>query len=549
MELQDLVYGTCHDYVCDMHHAFSLDQYNVITGKLRARDYKGLSGVSSLFDPAKQGAESLRALLQVEAFFKKNAIFSDRDACVSHALSSFLTSEKNCAVTNNRLEHYSESDVHSIHIERMISTIGRCLGSFESFLTEIPRHWKVGSGATLALARKKSFPNVRLRRYVQCNAPCLPYLNAARSYMGLRPQVGGTTPFNRVEFVPKSWKTHRTIACEPEGNSFMQASFDSYLRKPLIQHFGVDLRHQDRNQQLAYEASLSGQLSTVDLEAASDSLSLNLVHLLFPREWAKFLCCIRSPFGRLPSGIIRYEKFASMGNGTTFPIETLVFAAACEALGSKQFCVYGDDIIIETDLVPFLVSLLAYLGFNVNSDKTHTSGFYRESCGHHYYKGEYITPLYIRDLDRRKPNLSLFVNNLWRMVPFEGKVWARAVNISQHFKLRPSPQLGDMLSGVHVSAYHGYRHKLIRSDLRDRMYIPCVRVYSYRTIRKRYTDVRSYLLWFIYKSANPWDMDHESSGYSLGTHKYASKWVSYSVAQGGPDHAFAWSDFYFAKAK
>jgi hypothetical protein len=60
-----------------------------------------------------------------------------------------------------------------------------------------------------------------------------------------------------------------------------------------------------------------------------------------------------------------------MGNGYTFTIETLVFAAICKSIGSRQFSVYGDDIIIETELYEPLVEMLSYLGFEVNKEKSH----------------------------------------------------------------------------------------------------------------------------------------------------------------------------------
>lgn len=555
MELQENVYRACGHYLKDMHHALSQEQHNAVSGWLRARRFDLLSGASSLFDPAYQGSEALMVLLQVEAFFKKNALFANDRECRRTAEDSFYISELRCRVTNDRLEQQFSGRTLSL-LERMQFEIAQALGPFDRFLDEIPRHWKVGTGATLHLPRSKSFPNLRVSARPWVSPGGAPYIQAIGKLFGMRVKPR-TTPFNRVEFVPKSWKTHRTIACEPEGNSFLQACFDSYVRKPLRLRFGVDLKEQDRNQELALKASIDGSLATIDLEAASDSVSLNLVHLLFPRDWAKFLVDIRSPYGRLrhPSDTssmivrraIRYEKFASMGNGSTFPVETLVFAAACKALGSKEYAVYGDDIIIETGKVPDLRSLLAVLGFVVNENKSHDSGYYRESCGLHAYKGRVITPLYIRDLDERKPHLCLFVNNLWRMVPFKGEVWKFCKQFSLQNNLRASPQIGDMLSGVHCHVYFGYKHGLITVGRKGK-WIPEVKVYTFKSKNLKFWDSRSYLLWFIKKFVDP-VTPFESSRYSLGTHKYVSKWVGYFVAAGVPDHAYAWSEFYFEKSK
>jgi hypothetical protein len=307
----------------------------------------------------------------------------------------------------------------------------------------------------------------------------------------------------------------------------------------------VDLRSQGRNQRLAHTGSVDGELATIDLEAASDTCALNAIHLLFPREWATFLCDIRSPFGVIRdrknptrNRVIRYEKYASMGNGTTFPVETMIFASVCKALGSDRYAVYGDDIIVETELVEPLILALRFLGFVVNEAKSHSTGYYRESCGLHAYCGRVITPLYVRDLDRRKPNLCLFVNNLWRMVEWEGEVWALAKELTLAFNLRQSPLLDDPLSGVHVSAHHGYQEGLIRRK-NEILY---AKAYRFKAKTLRFWDSRSYFLWFFHKLKEP-AMEVQTSRYSLGTHNWESTWVGYTVSTNGPDHTHAWSDF------
>jgi hypothetical protein len=54
-------------------------------------------------------------------------------------------------------------------------------------------------------------------------------------------------------------------------------------------------------------------------------------------------------------------------------------------------------LIVPTDIVPDVVQFFSRIGFTANTKKSHFSGYYRESCGKHYWSGVDITPVYIRD--------------------------------------------------------------------------------------------------------------------------------------------------------
>jgi hypothetical protein len=58
--------------------------------------------------------------------------------------------------------------------------------------------------------------------------------------------------------------------------------------------------------------------------------------------------------------------------------------------------VFGDDIVIDGELVPALEEIFRYLGFMMNPKKTFSTGSFRESCGKHYFSGCDVTPFYIR---------------------------------------------------------------------------------------------------------------------------------------------------------
>jgi hypothetical protein len=59
--------------------------------------------------------------------------------------------------------------------------------------------------------------------------------------------------------------------------------------------------------------------------------------------------------------------------------------------------VFGDDIIVDSRLAPYLTHLLTTFGFSVNLSKSFTgSQAFRESCGGFYWGGYDVTPLRFR---------------------------------------------------------------------------------------------------------------------------------------------------------
>lgn len=209
-------------------------------------------------------------------------------------------------------------------------------------------------------------------------------------------------PGNRIEFVPKKESIARTIALEPMGNVMLQLGVDGYLRKRLAK-FGININDQTINQRLARVGSIDNSLATLDLSGASDNISMRLVEKLLPYEWVEYLYRLRSDIGVFPDGTtVRYEKLSSMGNGYTFAIETLLFAAVVfavnpEASFGHDAHVYGDDIIVKTSDSASVMRLLELCGYIINTDKSFFStSFTRESCGADFYKGQNIRPVFMK---------------------------------------------------------------------------------------------------------------------------------------------------------
>jgi hypothetical protein len=230
---------------------------------------------------------------------------------------------------------------------------------------------------------------------------------------------------SRVAFVPKDSKTERAIACEPMVNSYFQNGCGALLVKRLARKTPMlDLRDQTRNRQMALAGSHTGSLATIDLSSASDTISKSLAKAILPLKWYRLLRFLRSPYYELDGVVRKSHKLSSMGNGFTFPIESILFysiaRAACvkflveernlsledarcateshrgKSQGIYEPSVYGDDIVVQSCAFNAVCDALKRCGFWINRRKSYSVGLFRESCGYDYYGGDYVRPIFLR---------------------------------------------------------------------------------------------------------------------------------------------------------
>jgi hypothetical protein len=207
-------------------------------------------------------------------------------------------------------------------------------------------------------------------------------------------------------FVPKSYKTFRTISMESSTLQYLQqgvwGEIDRVVGKSPYLRNRIGFHEQERNQLLAKEGSFERNYATIDLSAASDSVSYKLVKALFKgTKLYKYIIATRSRRTLLPDGrVIRLKKFAPMGSALCFPIETIIFAAICQYVAREHgvtgdYSVFGDDIIVPTQCAEDVIITLEVLGFNVNHEKSFfdPACWFRESCGAEYCDGYDVTPL------------------------------------------------------------------------------------------------------------------------------------------------------------
>lgn len=337
--------------------------------------------------------------------YMRSCVFSKYDTndptLEAETLKGFLENEITCGWVNKMLVGGSESLYVSPRIwSRARRKVRQVLGPFP--WNRFPRACGFGPGASTSLRRRLSSHQNKWALSTHITESALPYYDAFRNWSGIDlpsdlTVVGG----NRVTTVPKSWKTRRVIAVEPDWNSFLQKGVGGLIRSRL-QRIGLLLPDaQMRNRALAQEGSISGSISTLDLKSASDLVTMGLCEALLPEDWLQVLYDLRSPVGVMPSGeTVTYEKISSMGNGSTFELETLLFWALAWASSSRDtrdiVTCYGDDLICHTSDVPRVIETLAEAGLETNADKSFWTGSFRESCGGHYFKGYDVTPFYVR---------------------------------------------------------------------------------------------------------------------------------------------------------
>ncbi len=218
---------------------------------------------------------------------------------------------------------------------------------------------------------------------------------------------------SKLSFVPKTSDISRTICTEPVLNMLFQKALGKVLERKLLRSFNIDLSLQpNRNRELARVGSIDGSFATIDLSSASDSISWKLLESIFPQHVLKWFRLSRSPVTILPNGDrVNLGMVSSMGNGFTFPLQTLLFAsivASCYRLkgltpfdgrsGPRNFSVFGDDIIVLRDCYETVVHALELFGFTVNKEKSFNSGNFRESCGGDFFHGHNIRGVYITSL-------------------------------------------------------------------------------------------------------------------------------------------------------
>jgi hypothetical protein len=223
----------------------------------------------------------------------------------------------------------------------------------------------------------------------------------------------------RVLLVPKDSRGPRLISCEPLDNQWIQQGLGRAIVRHVESHpltqWNVRFTNQHVNQRGALLGSYTGKYSTLDLNEASDRVSVGLVRLLFPPHLIRCLEACRSRGTELPDGrILDLDKFAPMGSGLCFPVLSLVVwailtAGAPDDDTREGIAVYGDDVVVPTQYAPYAIKHLESFGLKINQDKSCTKGLFRESCGTDAFNGVDVTPVKLKTVWSSSPSPKVYV--------------------------------------------------------------------------------------------------------------------------------------------
>lgn len=329
----------------------------------------------------------------------------------------------------------------------------------------------------------------------------------------------------RVTVVPKTMKAPRIIAMEPSWMQYVQQGILNVMTETLQDPYFAKLAgyfswlDQEPNRVLAREGSKDGDYATLDLSEASDRVSLELAESLL--ECSPFLkeCILacRSERADVPldgGTVITLNKFASMGSAMCFPIESMVFfvieaIAFAEASGIDplrirlrdlpRMRVFGDDLIVPSTVARFLIRRLEDFGLKVNTRKSFTTGYFRESCGSDWYQGNDVSVFKLR---KPLPESRHQLEEIERGIAFHNRVydagWFKLAKMVEDCLFEVIPRIPRAPIHTPISAlwthgddyevrHHPSYHRRMLKQLRFRTQKPLDPLDGYGALRKFYS--------------------------------------------------------------
>lgn len=290
-----------------------------------------------------------------------------------------------------------------------------------------------------------------------------------------------------ARITPRSWGSQkRFLAFPARRKDPCNKVFDDFC---LIQHECMwldaaddDWKHgQNRNRAFARIGSITGTLATIDLSHASDSNRKSIVKRTM-RTAPDLLEYAPKWYVDANGKRRRLRMFATSGFALTFYCEACVFTKivtlsyylawpwlsdqayvpvwdaitdpwGCSEIPQRRAtglfdwivgtcAVYGDDIVVDTLIVPTLVDVLETYGFVVNKDKSFWDGPFRESCGHEYWRGYRVDHRYWPRKGMKLANMALAEPD-----------WSTGTDDDVSRLIAYSNMLGDMPEGVDAQQF------------------------------------------------------------------------------------------------
>jgi hypothetical protein len=460
-------------------------------GTLSDALYSGLSSDLSCYAPPSCSSEnSSDAMGYDEMTFKEAACYSLKKSILrklkvanshrhdSKALLKFLTVNYRCK--NWKLE------LNSVRDQELFGEVRRAIYNFwnpeglplVSHESDILHYARCGPGAAVGslggdfytkmfasrLTSTNRYLYMSYRDYIRTDDSWHNAELIRRAKFGSVDIVRGS----RLSFVPKNDEISRTICIEPSLNMFFQLGLGAILDRRIEEMWGISFTSQPfKNRELARQGSVFDSLVTIDLESASDSLSCNMLRAVLPEDFYNLLGTLRSRYTMIPGlGHFELDMISTMGNGFTFPLQTMLFSAVVLAAFKLNqevirplfprgrewgnFGVFGDDIVVPRVIVDDVFRLLDILGFTINKDKTFVKGPFRESCGADYFRGRDIRGVYLKRLDTPQ-DLYVAINQLNLFSTKTGIALPKTVRVLlERVKFVPVPRWENDDAGIKV---------------------------------------------------------------------------------------------------
>lgn len=365
----------------------------------------------------------------VAVYYLRQILYFSYKLAVPHTSKQEEETLSNFEHVDSELPEFVSEDSVLRHARSFVSSV---FGLFDPH-DIIPRH---GPGS-VATGEKSWEKHVFSRLYEKLEAayPFTEYNVYNLSQVEHRPEYleslevlkDGTA---KVVLVPKDSRGPRIISCEPLEYQWIQSGLGDKIKCHLESHRltkgHVNFRDQEVNRRFALLGSTGSGHVTLDMKEASDRVSVGLISYLFADCPTLLRCLIaaRTSRTRLPNGKeVVMKKFAPMGSGLCFPIESFVFMALgvgvivhkwlSSARGvsqrhhtdrymrlvyraTRRLHVYGDDIIATGEDYAGLLEYFPKVGLKFNTDKCCTRGSFRESCGMDAHRGVCVTPLRLK---------------------------------------------------------------------------------------------------------------------------------------------------------
>lgn len=384
-------------------------------------NYRALVEWEPPYHLGREWTETLSNLCQVQALYKKDESLDIGYDKVANAKKAWFEAELSCCKANANIDKLVGLD------DRLSRILYRAQRKTSEILGDAPQlselRFKFGPGATTTVKRNMATPSVKLGEQPSCSGnmlPLIPYiLREMPPYLKLHEvrtglPDGGADIFvdvnvvdEVVQFVPKNAKTFRGISKNATLNTMCQLAIGEIIAKRL-RKVGVDITDDSANKAAALEGSLTGEIATLDSTSASDTQSIGLASFLLSPDWFGLLSLTRHETALLDGQKIRLQKFSSMGNGYTFPLETLFFwvltwATCVEAFKEgktdrpARISVYGDDVTVDSIHAEDVMNTFEACGYIPNRNKSHWTGNFRESCGKDFHFGIDIRPYFVKN--------------------------------------------------------------------------------------------------------------------------------------------------------